>query len=293
MQSWLALAVLAQFVFAITTLVDKHIVVRAQHIGRPVVYTFYVSLLSGFVIVLFPFVHVPDERVFALSLINAVAFTSAIYLLYNGLARARASDVSPAVGGVSAIMAMLLAAILIEGDVGQHFLAILLLAAGTAVISRFHFSPSAFYYTLAAGCAFGLAAVTAKLVFLEVPFLDGFFWTRMMNVVCALSLLLVPPVRRAIFHGGKHSTRKAKGLVLGNKILGGIAAAMTAFAVSIGSVSVVNALGGMQFLFLFLFALFLGRFIPVSEARIGGKGGWHSFLGVALIALGLAALALS
>jgi len=292
MQSWLAIAVFAQLLFAVSTLVDKHIVSRAAHIGKPVVYAFYVALLSGFVIVLLPFVSVPRGYVLALSLINAATFTAAIYLLYSALSVARASDVSPVVGGVSAIVTAVLAAAWIEGDVALvHALPILLLAGGTAVISHFQFSRKAILYTVAAGVFFGVTILLGKLIFNEVPFIDGFFWPRLMNVAVALSLLLVPSFRRAILHGGKHSSRGAKGLVIGNKVLGGAAAAMTAYAVSLGSVAIVNSLAGLQFVFLFIFAVLFAHKMPLfSEAKIGSHGGWHTFLGIALIVAGLAAL---
>lgn len=291
MQSWLALAVLAQFLFALSTLVDKHIVTRAGTIGKPVVYAFYVALLSGFVIVLVPFVSIPSAYVLAVSLLNAVTFTAAIYLLYCALSIARASDVSPAVGGVSAIATAILAAVLIEGDVALvHVLPILLLALGTGIISHFHFTGQGVFYTVAAGCFFGVTILLGKLVFLEVPFIDGFFWPRLFNVLVALSLLLVPSFRDAIFHGGKRSSRSAKGLVIGNKILGGVAAALTAYAVSLGSVALVNALAGLQFVFLFVFALVFAHRVPIFTEKKGDHGGWHTMVGIGLIVAGLAFL---
>jgi hypothetical protein len=292
MQSWLVLAIFAQFLFALSTLVDKHIVTRAGTIGKPVVYAFFVSLLSGFVIVLAPLVSIPSGYVLLLSLVNAATFTSAIFLLYCALKEARASDVSPAIGGLSAIVTAILAALWIEGDVAYvHLLPIGLLALGTGIISHFHFNRRALFFTAAAGCFFGLTIFLSKLIFNEVPFVDGFFWPRFFNVLVAGSLLLVPSFRHAIFHGGKNSSRGAKGLVIGNKILGGVAAAMTAYAVSLGSVAVVNALAGLQFVFLFVFALVIAHKMPLfSESKTGSHGGWHTAVGVGLIVAGLAFL---
>lgn len=292
MQSWIAFAIFAQLLFALSTLVDKHIVTRAGTIGKPIVYAFYVALLSGFVVVFAPFVSAPSGYVIVLAVLNSIAFTAAIYLLYCALSIARASDVSPVVGGISAIVTAILAAALIEGDVALvHVLPIMLLALGTAIISHFHFSRRAIVYTIAAGCFFGAAVLTSKLVFLETSFLDGYFWMRMMNVVVALSLLFIPSFRYAIFHGVKRSSRGAKGLVIGNKILGGVAAALTAYAVSLGSVAVVNALAGLQFVFLFVFALVFAHKMPLfSESKTGSHGGWHTAVGVCLIVAGLASL---
>lgn len=293
MGTWLAVAVLAQFLYALSTLIDKRIVTKSAHIGKPIVYTFYVALLSGFVIVLAPFVSVPNMYVVVFSIVNAVTFTAAIYLLYSALTLSRASDVAPVVGGVSAIVTALLAAIFIDGDVAVvHALPILLLAGGTAVISHFHFTRKAILFTLAAGVFFGVTVLTTKILFIETSFLDGYFWMRMMNVVVALSLLLVPAFRTVIFQGGKQASNHSKGLVIGNKILGGVAAALSAFAVSIGSVALVNSLAGLQFVFLFIFAVLFARRLPLFGEK-GSHGGWHTFLGVSLIVSGLAALYLT
>lgn len=291
MASWLALAIGAQFITAITVLIDRHILVRSEHIGKPVVYAFYVSLLSGFVIVLAPFglIVMPTASVVTLSLLQAFGFLAAIYCLYAALKAARASDVAPVVGAVSAIMSLILAGIWIDGDISTALIPpILLLVAGTALISHFHFRKHSLAFALAAGGLFGLTVFLAKLVYLQTSFLDGFFWTRTMCIVAALALLLVPAWRFAILHGGKKSSGGTKALVIGNKLLAGVAGVMTALAISLGSVSVVNALAGLQFVFLFMFAFLFAEHMPLGESKkTGTHGGWQSALGVSLIVLGL------
>lgn len=294
MATWVTLAVAAQFLYAVSVLIDRHIVVRAQHIGQPIVYAFYVSLLSGFVFVLLPtgLVSWPNTHVIILSLLNAGTFVAAIFFLYSALRHTRASDAAPVVGAVSAITTLILAGLMIDGDVTSWFVVpVLLLAAGTAMISHFHFTRTATIYTVLAGIMFGAMAFTFKLVVIEVPFIDGFFWTRAMNVVLALALLVVPVLRKAIFHGGRRSSQGAKLLVIGNKIIGGIAAALTALAITMGSVSIVNALAGLQFVFLFFFAFLFAEHMPLREkTKTGSHGGWQTASGVALIVTGLSLL---
>jgi hypothetical protein len=292
--SWLALAIGAQFITAITVLIDRHILVRSEHIGRPIVYAFYVSLLSGFVILLAPFglIGKPGMPVLALSLAQAFAFLAAIFFLYSALKAARASDVAPVVGAVSAIASLVLAEIWIDGDIASALiLPVLILAGGTALISHFHFRKHSLAHALAAGALFGLTVFLSKLVYLQTPFIDGFFWTRTMCILAALSLLIVPSWRTDILHGGKRSSGGTKTLVIGNKLLAGVAGVMTALAISLGSVSVVNALAGLQFVFLFLFALLFAEYMPISESqKTGSHGGWQSALGVSLIVFGLGLL---
>ncbi len=288
--AYLALAVAAQFLSAVSVLIDRHILVRAAHIGKPIVYAFYVSLLSGFVVVIAPWVARPDTYTLALSTLNAAAFVAAIFCLYTALSHARASDVAPVVGAVSAITTLLVAGIFIQGDISSAFiLPIVMLAAGTALISHFHFSIHTLAYTIVSGILFGVVAFSFKLIFLAVPFIDGFFWTRAMNVVLALGLLLVPTWRAAIFRGGTHASSRSKGLVIGNKIIGGVASILTAFAISLGSVAVVNSLSGLQFVFLFLFALLFAKHMPhQAKSHTYGHGGITSALGVVCIVVGLA-----
>lgn len=292
---WLGIAIFAQFLFAVSVLIDKHIVLRTEHIGKPIVYAFYVSLLSGFVIVLAPLglVSLPSAVVLALSFLSAISFLAAIYFLYSALRIAFASDVAPVVGAVSAIATVVLAGFWIDGDITPYFfIPVALLIAGTALISHFHFTRRALLYVVVSGLGFGSTIFLNKLVFIEADFLDGVFWTRMMNVIVALFLLFIPRVRAAIFKGGTHSSQGARLLVLGNKIIAGSASVLTAFAVSLGSVSVVNSLAGLQFVFLFALTFLFSKSIPgpsqnTSHVHVGFK---HTAIGVALIVLGLALL---
>lgn len=294
MATWLGLAIAAQFINAVSVLIDRHIVVRAQHIGRPIVYAFYVSLMSGFVVVIAPFglLSTPSNFVLAASCVQAFTFVAAIFFLYSAFKYSRASDVAPVVGAVSALTSLLLAALLIDGDLSFSFLpSIAFLVFGTGLISHFHFRAHALRDTLLAGFFFGVTVVLSKMVYEETSFIDGFFWTRTMCILAAGALLLIPAWRTAILRGGTRSSQGAKALVVGNKVLAGGAGVMTALAVSLGSVSVVNALAGLQFVFLFLFALLFAGHMPLTEKKkTGSHGGWQSGLGVTLIVLGLALL---
>lgn len=293
MTTWLLLAIAAQFLYAVSLLVDRHIVVRAAYIGKPIVYAFYTSLLSGAILFVASVgVSWPTVVVLALSAITGSTFLSALYCLYNALTVARASDAAPVIGAVSALTTAILAPLLIDGDITSSLIApVAFLVAGTALISHLHFTRRAFVYVLIAGVLFGITILLTKIIFLETTFLNGLFWTRAMNVVAALSLLFVPVIRTAVVHGGRHASRGSKLLVVGNKTLAGSASLLTALAVSMGSVSVVNALAGLQFAFLFLFALLFARYMPrLRDGVTHGHGGWHSAVGIACIVLGFALL---
>lgn len=297
MSLWIVLAIAAQVLFAVVTFVDRHVLTHGKGIASPVAYAFYVALLSGVVVVLVPFgvISSPSLVILELSFAMAAAFIVSLILLYSALKEGKASDVMPVVAAFSALASFGLAHFFLDEKLPAMFLlSVALFIIGAFLISRFRFTRRVLYMVIGAGVLFGLSAFLFKLIFLQTTFWDGFFWTRMANVIGAGLLLLWPGNIRAIFHGARNSSHGTKWLVVGNKTLAGIAAAMTFFAISLGSVSVVNAMSGLQFAFLLLIAsLFAGRFPNILRGEIERKGLTHKLYGIAIIMLGLAALYLA
>ena len=296
MMSWIALAALAQLFNAVTVLVDKYVITCINCVGRtPVAYAFWVSLLSGFVIVLVPFgvVSWPSGSVIGLSCAVAFTYITSILLLYSALRRAGASDVVPVVGAVSAITTFSLAYVLLNQDLpDSSLLGLGLLIVGTALISHFRFTLNSFTISVFSGIFFGFSAILIKLIFIETTFIDGFFWSRMTNVVGALMLLAWPGNYKAIMTGVQGTTTTTKWIVVGNKALSGVAFALILFAISLGSVSVVNAMSGLQFVFLLSFAyLFADIFPAIFYGEIHKhKYFHHKLYGIIFIVFGLIAL---
>lgn len=294
MLTWVALAALAQLITAAIVLVDKYVLVSHAHLGKPVVYAFYVSVLSGVVIVLVPFgvISVPSLTVLALSLLASATFISSVIFLYTALKHGNASDAVPVVAAVGAIVTAHLAFVLLHEDLPRAFIpAFLLLVIGTVLISHIRFSWKSLRNVILAGVFFGATAVLLKLIFLETTFIEGFFWSRMTNVVGALFLLAIPANRRAIFHGFYTSSQGLKWLVVSNKTLSGLAMLLTLIAISLGSVSVVQAMTGLQFVFLLAFAYLSASWFPaIFKGEIHPHQFPHQVYGIVCIIAGLAAL---
>lgn len=291
---WIVLAALAQFISAGIIFIDKYVLVSKSHVGKPIVYAFYISILSGFVLVLVPFglVSLPSATVLLLSFVSSVTFISSIVLLYTALKEGHASDIMPVVGGVSAVATAVCASQWLHQDLPPAFIpAFGLMVLGMLLISHFRLTTRQKFLVVFSGIFFGVTAFLTKLIFLETSFLDGFFWSRMTNVVGALLLLVTPANRSAIFSGYSGSSSGTKGLVIANKTLGGIAGVLTLFAISLGSVSIVQAFAGLQFVFLLVIAYFLSGWFPaVLRGEMNPKGLWHKLAGIVCVVLGLAIL---
>lgn len=294
MALWIALAALAQLITAGIVFIDKYVLVSKAHVGKPIVYAFYISILSGFVLVLVPFglISVPTLALIVLSLLSSAAFISSIVLLYTALKEGHASDIMPVVGSVAAIATAVCASQWLHEDLPRAFVpAFGFLVLGMLLISRFRLTARQSVLVVLSGIFFGLTAFLTKLIFLEAAFIDGFFWSRMTNMVGALFLLAIPANRRAIFAGFSGSSSSTKWLVVSNKTLGGIAAVLTLFAIKLGSVSIVQAFVGLQFVFLLLIAYFFSGQLPaVLRGELRAEGLRHKIVGVFAIILGLALL---
>lgn len=294
MPLWIALAAFAQLITAGNVLIDKYVLVTHEHLGKPVVYAFYVSILSSVVVVLVPFgvISLPSAIVLSLACLASVTFILSIYFLYRALKRGHASDAVPLIGAISAIVTATLAFIFLHQDLPRAFIpAFLLFVIGMTLISHFRLSWKGLGDVAVSGVCFALTAVLIKLIFLHVGFLQGFFWSRMTNVLGALLLLAIPANRQAIFHGYRRSSSKMKGLVIFNKALGGSAGFLTLAAINLGSVSIVNAMAGLQFAFLLLLVSIGAQFFPhVFRGEVRKHNFPHQLYGVFCIMAGLAAL---
>lgn len=292
----MALAAIAQLFNAVTVLVDKYVISCVKCTGSTaVVYAFWVSILSGVVIVMVPFglVSWPTPLVIGLALATAATYIASILLLYSALRLTVASDVIPVVGAVAAIVTFILARFWLHQDLPESAtLGFTLLIIGTALISHFRFTINAFTLSIFAGIFFGLSAFLVKLIFIEADFIDGFFWSRMTNVIGALTLLAWPGNYKMIMAAARGSTSTMRWLVVGNKTLSGIAFALTLLAISIGSVSIVNAMSGLQFVFLLSFAYFFSKQFPtVFQGEIHKhKYFHHKLYGIIFIMFGLISL---
>lgn len=287
---WLYLALIAQFLNAAVILLDRFLV-KSKTIQRPAVYAFYVGMLSGVVVILWPlgFVRPPTLEVVWLSVVIAAAYILSILFLYKSLKLGEASDVAPVTGAVSAIATFVFSIVFLNSGLPTNFfIGFVLLVVGTALMSHLRLGGKAASYAIISGVMFGLSSVFVKIIFTKTDFLDGFFWSRMANVAGALMLLVWPANFRAIRDSIFKSSRSTKSLILANKALAGFAFLLILLAIKLGEVSLVSAMSGMQFVFVLLFAVIFTKRIPkfFSETVHLHDVLWHKFVSTMLIVIG-------
>ncbi len=287
----LLFVVIAQFLNAVVAVLDKHIINNS----KPVVYAFYVSILSGVALIMVPFglVSIPDPIIIYLSLGAGACYLASILFLYDSLKISLPSEVIPVVGAVSAVstfgFSYWILGVLLPDD---FLLAFTLLILGMLFISHFEFTKKSFVYVVLSGVFFGASTVIIKKIFtLDDSFANGFFWSRMANVALAPLLLLWPNNLRAIIRDFHKSPAKGKFVILNNKLLAGLAFICILFAIKLGDVSLVNALSSLQYVFLLIFTLIFGRKMPGHFSKMRYKDEMiHKIFSTLLIILGFIVL---
>lgn len=286
MMNWIMAALAAQFIFALVVLIDRFVVSK-KIVGHSLVYAFYVCLLSFFAVIALPFgVTMPSIFTMWISIAVSVSYLISIYLLYESLKNSKPSEVAPIVGGVSAIATFVISSWVLGTDLPPHFIAgFALLVIGMTLVSHFKITRQSFVYLTGSGIFFGLSAVLMKLIFEHDTFINGFFWSRMGNVFIALVLLVIPGISGIIRADWNHKNKSKKSfLVVGNKVLAGVAFLIVLYAIKHGDVSIVKALEAAQYVFLLIFAIFFGRLLPqFFEERTHKHEAVHKAAAIALI----------
>jgi len=282
MSLWIGLAVIAQLFYAVVAIIDKYII-TSERVTRPIVLTFYVSILSSLTILVFLIgtftssifgfnlpalqnISMPTSGIVWLSIFSAITFILALFSLFSAFKKADTSDVVPVSGSMSAVTALILSYLFLDGELTTNFvIGIVILVLGMLLVSLFRFSIKTLIFSISAGVLFGSHFVLIKLIFNQTNFDNGFFWTRLVIVLVSFLLLFIPKCKEHVkVHKGKTSRKNVWAWILGNKVLAGIAAILALKATELGDVSVVQALGALQFAFLLIISIFFGSKIPYS-----------------------------
>ncbi len=313
---WLTVAVCSYILLAITSLIDK--VLLSGPLSDAKLYAFYVGILSSaaFLLLFFGIWASPSMWVVLLGISAGAAQIYGACFYFSALRRLEASRAVPIIGSLVPIFGFFLTA-LVSG--GREILSsqeligfILLIAGGWLIVAReVRIRNSGLRYVLPAAFLFALAVVLSKLVylrlagiegnlwgFLPLSFANGFLLMAFGSVLAALTFLLSDDVRKAVFihHGVKKETRPGL-LFFTGQILGAAAFLLQSFSVSIApqaDVPVINAMAGVQYVFLFLFSVLISFFFPgVIKEKNDSVSVVQKVIAIVLIMGGLAIFTLN
>ena len=301
--TWLFAAISAYFLLAVVFLVDKYLL--KARIPSPKIYSFYISGLGALSLILIPFVDflIPGPEQILLAILAGAVFIFALFLFYSALKKFDVSSVAPAVGGIMPLFTFGLVYFFTDGKEileFQEFIAFVLLISGSLFVTAEKgaikvFSLKSLPLSVLAAFFLALTFVLMKFVYLNQPFWSGFIWMRIGGLLAAFCFLMTKEVRGELLSRRAILQKKTAAIFLSNQILGGGAFILQNWAVyltPLAFVAIINALQGIQYVFLLVFVTFLSlKFPETLKEEISSKILLRKFFAILLIGTGLALLA--
>jgi uncharacterized membrane protein len=300
------IAILAYFLIACGTIIDKFLL-TSKKVSHPAVYAFYSGLISIFTFVLFPFGgHWINLNQLVGYLFFGAVFTYGVLCLFFAIQKDQASQVIPVNGVVVPMVAYFLSVFFLNEHLtfGQLIGVILLIGGGIIISLNFPIKVknkkffSGFRYAVLSGILMGIVFTAFKFFYnQEGAFINVFLWTRLGLVLGSVSLLVIPAWRKIILGSLARFKQDKKGNVatglffVANKLLNGLGSIIFNYAIAIGGVggvTIVNALISSEYVFIFIFGLFLSfRYPKIFQEDMTAMNILKKITAIAIISIGV------
>jgi uncharacterized membrane protein len=301
--NYLVLASIAYFVVALEIILDKFLL-SSKRISHPAIYAFYSGIMTAFVLFLIPLpkFHLVGFGTTLGQLATGVIFVYGILSLFFAINRSEASRVMPVVGAMMPITTFVLSLLFFHDQLSnlQSVGVFVLIVGGLLISFDLPFKVSqkkffkGFYLAILAGILLAIETAAFKGFTNHDNFLNVFIWTRIGVVLGALSLLFVPIWRKDILKSFSHSNRKEKDnhktgfLFVVNKILGGVGSILTKNAIALGSVTVVNALVSIEYVFILVMGLIFSiKFPRIFQEKENLENIIQKVISIVIITIGI------
>ncbi len=270
---WFIIAIIGYALLAIVMILDKFIV--SKSVSKPIVYTFYSTIimfgaLFALPIIGFDVLHGGFD--WGVALLAGFGFGFGMWALYIAIKKGEATHINPFAGVFVTIGSFVFASLFLgETLVLWQQIGIVVLISSSILLSAeksknhsgFH---SGFIWAAISGLCFAISHTTSKYLYDIYPFWTAFIWTRAFVGTVGILTLLYPVVWKSFMTKKKkpktYAKRHAIGLMFSNKLLGVVAVIFIQYAIAIGSVTMVNALAGIQFILMFVFVYLLTKLTP-------------------------------
>lgn len=285
---WLYIAITAHFVGAVAFIIDKYLL--SSPIPRPFAYAFWVAIMSSAVIVLLPFgVFWVNPFYFLIAFISGAAFFVGLIFLYKSVKLTDVSVAATNAGVLAALFTYLFSFFILKDRMGfSNEIAFIFLVIGIFFLGKV--GKEVFRHSLLAGIFFGVSFVLLKWSFNSADFINGIFWTRVGFVGAGVVSLIFSSARKEIRASFKKVSYSSKFLFILSKITAGMGFLLLYYAIRLGDVSLVSALLGTQFLFIFVLALLLRNKVSGIAENVSSKILLNKLLGIGFILVGFIVL---
>lgn len=264
---YIILALIGHLLNSLVVISDKAFVQKLY--PHPRVLTFFAASGGVVFFFLFPwFLEPASFWVVGAAIISGILVIPSLLLFFHAMQREEVSRVVPVIGTLTAVFTFVLSYFILDERLSGHvLLAFVFLILGGAIIEmnsfKHVFSKNLLLLEILAGVLFASTYVLQKYAFEGTDDISAFLWARLGSAGTALCLLFDHEIR------GRLAPKKLKNvgsekieLYVVSRVLAGIAPLIILVAISLGSVTIVNSLQGIQFVILFFLAIIFSRRWP-------------------------------
>jgi len=295
---WLPIAVLSYALNACSLVTDKFLL--SNKVTRPAVFTMIICLMGILAVVLLPFGwQAPTLFEFAVEIAAGLLFALALLLMFVALDKGEASRVVPFLNGLQPLFILPLVWFLVgERVTGKFAWAFALIVAGSVLITwgKGKAKRQAYVWAVISAFLFAVSLALSKYAFdLAGSFITPFVITRVGSFIFALGLLSMPSNIRLLKKETKRPTERNVWLVVGGQAAGALASLLynLAIAIAVNATALINALQGLQYVFLLGIVAVLSHYFPkIMKEQMTRKILVQKTVATALIIAGLAVMAL-
>lgn len=261
---WLISALIGYILLAVVFILDKHIL--AQEVRKPIVYTFYSTI---FLLALgLAWIFIPFETSLSYwlwSLVSGFTFGLGLHCMFVAVSKSEASHLDPFIGAM-VTMATFIGGYFWLGEVLSDKQMIGIACLGLASLflaveknkdgkNQKHW----YWYLLGilAGILFALSSLSGKLLYNDFGFVSGLIGSRFTTGIFGLLIFLIPTEIRIKETKTRKIPKNPLGLVVIDKVLGVVAVLFIQYSIAKSSVTVVNALSGLQYAIMFVVIVIL------------------------------------
>lgn len=298
--SHLPFTILAYFLNSVAVLVDKYLLTKKA--PNPLFYIYYISLFSMAVLLLFPLTKPPPLEVFLYGASATLLWTGGSYFMFKALIHGNPSRVIPAIGS---IIPLVLAVVgYFNGSITPSQAGSVVILVGGLICLTLPYmigkiALTEILYLLISALFFADSYILLRWAYERHDFLSVFVYSRTVLIPLLIAIPLIPKFRPLILNK-QHSNHSMKFfsrvgiLFLIGQVFGGLSELLLSYSVSLANPALVNSLQGTQYVFLFIFSIFLSRKFPNIYKEKNSRIILISKIsGIAIVAIGLFFLSMS
>lgn len=301
LNNWILIVILGNFLVAVSSIISK--IAVSGSISKPInptAYAFYSGLGGIFIFsaalilnIRFNFLNF-DYKTGIFGITSGIFLILGLWPFYMALYRSEASRVMTFFVGGLPIFTFLIKYFFWNERLGASQLAafVFLVSGGILIFFKsrdnFRFDFKSAVLTVTSAIMIALGLVFTGEVFKFQGFFSGLFWISIGSLSAAFMIFFWPGQKQKVLNIGAYAGRKSAILFLSDKIFSVLGSGFINFAISLVSVTLVNAFEGIRQFFVLILAAAISFWRPdIIKEELKGAVLWQKIVAAILVGIGL------